>query len=76
MFKSLQVQDFETQVLASLRFHVEKLFDGVMPLSLAHVASKCFMVVRLLINQCTNELYNFSIKINMIFYVLFTYNFK
>lgn len=52
-------QVFETQAIASLRIHVERsigrikkfhLFDGVMPLSLAPVASKCFMVACWLTN--------------------------
>ncbi|KAJ8316468.1 hypothetical protein KUTeg_004805 [Tegillarca granosa] len=50
---------FNTQEIAKLRIHVERkigrvkdfhIFDGVMPLSLAPVASKCFKVVCWLTN--------------------------
>ena len=50
---------FETQEIAKVRIHVERsigrvknfhLFDGVLPLSLAPIASKCFQVACWLTN--------------------------
>ena len=50
---------FETNAIAQLRIHVERkigrvknfhLFDGVLPLSLAPIASKCFHVACWLTN--------------------------